>query len=424
MDPLGKLKSRPGYKWVIVACCFAMVMICLGFCSSTAQMYLAATTEALGIERSLYSVGTSFRAISFSVVNAFFGFLVMKFGPRKLIGAGFACLIGSSLAYAMADDLALIYVGGALLGIGLSWTTTTMVAYVVHHWCKENKATIMSAILAANGLGGAIAAQVLSPMINADVFGYRTARYVTAVILLVLGIIVVLLFKNEPDGVERQAQQKKKAKAGTWSGIEFQECLRKPWFYLTLLSIVVCGLALTSSNGVYIAHMKDVGLDAGYIATIVSVHSLALALFKFLTGVVYDRFGLRVAMSICCISGVLSCLLLASVSNTEVGMVLAMSQGIIGSMAQPLETVMIPLIASELFGEKSYVKVLGIMMSIKAVGGAIGSPIINMFYDAQGTYIHVLMIAGIAMTAAYVIFLVAQNAAYKFRDRIMQENEA
>ena len=139
MDPLKKLKSRPGYRWVIVACCFAMVMICLGFCSSTVQMYLAPTTAALNLERALYSFYGSIRAICGAVFSMFFGFLVLKFGPRKLIGAGFVCLIGSCLSFAVAEGLGLIYLGGALLGIGLSWTTTSMVAYVVHHWCRENK---------------------------------------------------------------------------------------------------------------------------------------------------------------------------------------------------------------------------------------------------------------------------------------------
>ena len=154
------LKQRPGYKWVIVASCFAMVMICLGFCSSTKPLYLSAITDALGIQRSLFSINDSCRFVTTAIVNLFFGTLIAKFGPRKLIGAGFACLVASMLIYSLADTVLVFYIGGCLLGLGVSWTTTTMVGYVIDRWCKEHKGTIMGAVLAANGLGGAVAETV------------------------------------------------------------------------------------------------------------------------------------------------------------------------------------------------------------------------------------------------------------------------
>ncbi len=50
------------------------------------------------------------------------------------------------------------------------------------------------------------------------------------------------------------------------------------------------------------AHMKDVGLDAAFVATVLSTGSLSLAVFKFLTGFMYDRFGQRKkVMNLMCI---------------------------------------------------------------------------------------------------------------------------
>ena len=50
--------------------------------------------------------------------------------------------------YALADNIWLFYVGGFFLGVGLSWTTTTMVGYIVGKWCKKNRGTVMGFILA------------------------------------------------------------------------------------------------------------------------------------------------------------------------------------------------------------------------------------------------------------------------------------
>ena len=109
--------SPQRYRWVIVAASFLMVFVCLGFCSSSKSLYLAAITEALGIKRSLFSINDSCRYIATAVVNLFFGALCARFGSKRLIAAGFACLIASMLLYAYAPNIYLFYLGGVLLGI-------------------------------------------------------------------------------------------------------------------------------------------------------------------------------------------------------------------------------------------------------------------------------------------------------------------
>ena len=108
--------SPQRYRWVIVAASFLMVFVCLGFCSSSKSLYLAAITEALGIKRSLFSINDSCRYIATAVVNLFFGALCARFGRKRLIAAGFACLIASMLLYAYAPNIYLFYLGGVLLG--------------------------------------------------------------------------------------------------------------------------------------------------------------------------------------------------------------------------------------------------------------------------------------------------------------------
>ena len=130
------------YKWVIVALSFLMVMICLGFCSSGKSLYTVAITKALGIKRSAFSINDSCRFVTTAIINIFFGTLIARFGTKKLIGAGFICLISSCLVYSVATSIWVFCIGGVLLGIGLSWTTTTMVGSIINKWCKENKGTI------------------------------------------------------------------------------------------------------------------------------------------------------------------------------------------------------------------------------------------------------------------------------------------
>ena len=277
-------KKRLDYKWVVVSACFLMIFTTLGFCSSTKKLFLVPVTEALGILRGVYSVNDSFRYITTSVVNIFFGALVV----RKLIGMGFLSLIGSMLMYSFAVNVAMIYIGGCLLGLGLAMTTTTMVGYVVNIWCEENRGTIMGIILCANGFGGALATQILSPVIVKD---YRIAYRLMALILLTVGALVVAVFRNAPKGaaLPQQTAGKKKPKGNSWSGVTLKQALKEPYFYTSCACIFLTGMCLQSVVGVDAAHMTDRGMDTSFMASVFSISSLVLAASKFLVGACYDR---------------------------------------------------------------------------------------------------------------------------------------
>ena len=59
---------------------------------------------------------------------------------------------------------------------------------------------------------------------------------------------------------------------------------------------------------------------------------------------------------------------------------------IINAIATPVETVMLPILALDIFGEKCFNKTLGIITSVTTVGQALGTPLLNLSYDYSGNY--------------------------------------
>ena len=409
-------RGRFNYSWVIVALCFLMVFVALGFCSTNKGLYLAPITEALQIHRSLFAFGDSIRYISTAIVNVFFGTLLARFGNKKLILAGFVSLILCMLCYSLSTTVVGFYIGSAFLGIGLSWTTTSMVGSVVNKWCRSYKGTIMGAILAANGIGGALAAQIVAPIIYGSTFGYRTAYRLVMVILAVTAAVILVLFRENPpaEAAQAAAAAEKKKRGENWTGMDYRSALRQPFFYAAALCIFLTGLVLQSVTTVAAAHMRDVGLDAAYVATVVSVHSLTLAAFKFLTGFLYDRFGLRFTATLCNAAGVIAMILLASVTPSPAGRTLAMCYSVISSVAIPLETIMLPLYTAGMFGQKSYSRILGLIVSINTAGYAVGAPLINTVFDLTGTYRPALFVCGGIMLFVTVTLQFVLNAANRW----------
>lgn len=418
------LKQRKfEYKWIILAICFLMVFVCLGFCSSNKGLYLSAITEALGIERSLFSINDSCRFIATAIVNLFFGSLIYKFGVRKMTVFGFITLIASMLIYAFAENIFVFYIGGILLGVGLSFTTTTMASSVIRRWFRKDIGKYTGIVLAANGIGGAVAAQIISPMINEEgnAFGYRNSYIFVAVLLLVVGIVVISLMREWPKEENEKVVvvAKKKARGGAWVGIDYKIAKTRPYFFLTAAAVLLTGFGLQGISGVYAAHMKDVGLNAEYVALVVSVHSLTLTVCKILIGALYDRFGLKVVTILCHCATVVSFLLMSVISASAFGMVAAMAFSLLYSLALPLETLVIPLIANDLFGNASYDKILGFLIAMNYTGYALGAPVVNLCYDTFGTYVPILLVLSGIMLIVTVMFQFVIKSAGKDKAAIL-----
>jgi len=372
--------KRLDYKWVIAAASILLCVVGLGLCSGNAGLFVVATTEALGMSRSAYAVSDSLRYVATAVMNVFFGVLIMKFGPRKLIGAGMVMLILSCVAKALATDVVGLYIGGVLLGMGLTLAGTTIIGYVIRQWFTEHQGIVLGVVLSANALCAAVSAPWFSSVIyGEDPFGYRTAYWVTAAILLVSGIVLVILFRDAPKKDNAVTQIKKITRV--WAGNTYGQKDQKPYFCIICTCLVLTGMVLASSAGVAAAHLKDQGVDPAYVALVTSVYSLMLAASKFIIGALCDKKGLRFAVLTCNTAAFVMVMLLCVVSGSALGKVIAMTYAVFAGLALPLQTVLLPLMAGDLFRVEDYGKALGIFTAANSVGFLLGNTLAGFCFD-------------------------------------------
>lgn len=429
MNSNTQFKPRFHYAWIIFIVSFLMVGCALGFCSSLGGLYLKTVCEDLEIPRSLYSLGGSIRFAATAIINLFFGKFITKFGIRKMAVMGFGFLFLSCAVNALANNLVMVYLGGALLGLGLAWTSTSMVGYVVERWFSSKKGTMMGFILASNGLMGALSAQVLAPIIYSPNEGWRLSYWITAGLMIVIGLVVLLFLRDDPGekglqplGTGEAAAKKKRGR--DWAGISSHEAFRQPYFYVCLACVFLTGMLLNGISNVSAAHMEDRGIASAVIAGVTSISSLVLLFSKTFAGVSYDKFGLSATMIMCSSMAVIAIVLLAFVNNP----VMAYAAGFFKSMALPLETVMLPLIAADLFGRRSYAHMMGLIVSFNTIGYAAGNPLMNVFFDLTGTYEGIMLALGVVMVLVAIAMQYCIVCAHKIRkaqeDKETQKEEA
>ena len=401
-----KTVGRPGlhYGWVVFAACFAMVFVTLGFCSSVKSLFLAPVTEDTGLPRSLFSLADCMRYVVVASLNIVFGSVVAKLGPRIMIGIGFISLAVSMFLYSISGSVLVFCIGGAFLGLGLAFSTTTIVGYIVEKWFTNSKGTIMGIILAANGLGAAVASQVLSPIIEASQSGWRNAYRTSAIIVLITGIVVVALVRNKPEdmGLEPMGKDKvaKKKNTASWSGFEFSELKKKSYFWITLAVCFLYGIIVQSYSSCSSAHMRDVGIDAQTIANVVSLNMILLFLTKTMSGFLFDRLGIRRVMALCAAAATAALLILAFMNDNPL---MAYIYSPFGALGLPLETILMPLLAMEMFGKKPYAHVMGIVVGMIQAGSCVGMFFTNAIFDVFGSYKTILIIYCIAMVVLAVV---------------------
>lgn len=419
-------KKKFEYKWIILVLCVLMNFVCLGFCSSNKGMYLTAITEAWGMPRSLFSINDSCRFIASAIVNLFFGALIYRWGIRKMVAVGFVFTTASMVTYTLADHVLMFYLGGMLMGIGLAFTTTSMTGCIVRRWFHKDIGKYTGIVFASNGVGAALAAQILQPIIDSGTFGYRKSYLLVAAIVTVIGILVVTLLREKPAQEPPVAAATGKKKRGiAWRGLEFAQICKKKYFYLAGATVLLFGICLQGMNSAYMAHLKDVGMSSEFRAMVQSLFMLFLTATKLIVGWMYDRFGLPTVMAVCPIAAVVAFFVLTLVAGTSLtAMTLAIVFCVLYALALPLETLVIPLIVNDLFGSVSYEKMLGIFTAINYTGYALGSPAINLTYDVFGSYDYALFVCAGIMLCGCIAFRFVLKEVSKIRQQQLAEEMA
>lgn len=402
MNPGGNsmpLKKRPfEYKWVILILSFLMVFFCCGVCLGNKSLYFAAVTEAMGFKRSVYSLSGIISLVPSAIANLYFGYLIYRFGPKALIVGGIVVSCVGFWLYSVSESIWGFFLAGVIVSVGSTYFGTSVASTLIKRWFSNNVGTFTGIVLAANGFGSALAAQIVTPMLidPGNPFGFRNVYRMFIPLLLVLGILFLIFIRNQPaDGPCLPAPEVKKRQKGAPKA---KGSTHKPDLVFCFISaaIFLFFMLIQSVYGTYAVYMKDAGLSAAQIATVASILTLCLAASKMIVGFLFDKWGLFPVLAMCMIAFIVSiCILLCLPLAPSA--VLGILFAVLIALSMPLETVCIALIVSEFSAREAFEKRLGIVSAVGSIGSAIGSPLLNLCYDISGSYTLVLIIWAVLM---------------------------
>ena len=407
-------KIKKHYHWIIAVLMFLQLAAVGGLGNNYSGLFILPITEDLGISRASFSVAFTLKYLMGFVTTLFSGVLFLRFGNKLPMVAG---LLACGLGYAilpLSTNIIPLAIGNILLGFGDALCCTAAVSRIISAWFHRYQGLVWGAVSASTGIGGSVICMLLSGIIQSH--GWRIAYFTSAVIIAVTLILVLILVKGRPEQMELSpygfgmtSTQKRPAKDPQWPGYSMDELLRKPIFYLTLLSVFLSSCAIYLAYDIIVPHLQDSGLTQDQAVAQQSAMLIYLTASKFLSGALSDRLGSKTVTIGCAAIGGVSLWLLSAVSSPAS----ATAAIVFYAIALPLPTVLIPLLTQKLFGYKAHSMYLGIFMSIPQLALLIAAPASNTVFDLTGTYTPALITAAILAAMSTVLFMVTSLITHK-----------
>ena len=328
-------------------------------------------------------------------------------GPRVAISAGGVLVAVGWIVESWADSLPLLYLGGALAGLGSGAVYTTCVGVAVK-WFKDNRGLAVGLVAAGFGAGAALTIIPVRMMIAAS--GYQSAFFWLG--LIQGGVILIAArFIRAPHPGETPAVTA--VRRQTSYSYSTREMLRTPVFWvLYMLDLMMCaGGLMVTANLAPIAHSYGVGNVMIWGTTALSVGLIFANIMngvgRPLFGWVGDRVGNTPAMAIAFALGAASYYLLSVTGHHAWGYIFFAGMiffcwGNIFSL--------FPAMCADLFGPQYATANLSVLYTAKGVGAFL-VPLGTVLVASTGSWDSVLLLgAGINVVATILALAVLRPA--------------
>ena len=405
--------ARRSHAVQVTATAFAALFSVVGLALYGLPLYYDFMVREFGWTRTMVTSGN---ALSKLLVGPVFGFaagwIVDRFGPRRLMMAGILMAGGALIGLGAMSALWMFYFFYFFNALGYVCGGPLPNQVLLSQWFDKTRGKAMGVAYLGIGIGGALVPLLANALTQQ--FGWRGS-------LQALGVLIILIAFPFAYFV-REAREPDADGGGRRAGLSgppsppLRPVLTSPAFYLLALGSMCSIAAVGGSN----QHLKlFLSLDRGYsqtdAATIISLVLAVSIAGRLLMGWLADRAPRKNVMLLIylLVAGSIPLLLIAESRATMYLFAVVFGLGLGG------EYMIIPLMAGELFGVKVLGRVMGIVLTADGVAEATAPMLVGYLRDRSGGYdIGFTMLVAAALLGAIAIAMLPRGR----RDAIIDES--
>lgn len=374
------------HAWMAFGSVCATLIVFVGIAYNCMGIYADPVTTELGITRAQYMLLMTIAVMTNGLINLLlYGRIEEKFGLRVMMVAGGISTSLSFFLFSFAQNLTMLYVGGFFLGLGLSVQTNNTLNTAINHWFKKRMGTLVSVANTCGSVTGIIAATVIALVIGS--LGWRMGFLATGIIGVVATVIIAFLYKGDPKRLGERplwADEvgSEDAPAEEEDGVSYARMIKAPSFWVLALLYFLSGLVCYAIYG----SLSLFAVDNGYPdaqGTIVSVALLACTISCIPLGWVCDKLGSKWLFVIC-----MACIAVAAFifQMGNLGIVSLYIAAIIAGIGYNANNIPHGVSMKEAAGSLEFSRKLGILIFFNFIGVSLGPTVLNLLYDAMGSY--------------------------------------
>jgi MFS family permease len=402
--PPWKSSSGRFYGWTIVAVCTAVTFVVTGSRGSFGAFFKD-MQENLGWDRSTTAGIVSISTLAWAVTQPGIGYLVDRYGPKRVLSACIVLLIAATLPVFWVKSVWAIYLFlGLLPGVASSGASMVPAASIIGRWFYRRAGLASGIISAAIPLGQAVFTPIAALLVAW--IGWRISYIALGGALLVVLPFILKFLRDAPDQDELPESERPsisgRAHSGysSTAGVTLAAATRTPLFWLLLLSQASCGIVDTVVGIHFIPFVSDQGRTEIVAAFLMGAVNLTAVGGSVISGWVCDRFGRKWALFVMHGLRVISLPMLVAFGLTQSLFWLLLFTPLYGGtviMGFPASSTLV----ARMFGIRSVGSVYGTLQVVHHLGMAAGSYLAGMIFDAGGSYYPAFVLsAAIAALAA------------------------
>jgi MFS family permease len=401
----GKQKNgKIFYGWWVVLASGVGLAMCYGpIIVPTFGVFLKPLSQEFGRSRTQISLAFSLGTLGLALAAPFLGWLVDRFGARRVILPAVLLFGLSVLSLAfLSTHLWHLYLIYLLMGVVGSGTTGVPYAKVIARWFDRRRGLALGLAMAALALGAALMPSLAQVLIAA--VGWRHAYILLGLMAMGVTIPVVGLLLKEtpqmmglrPDG-ETMDQAETSQPRDLEEGLSFHEARRTGTFWLMIGAFVLMSVSFYGLVAHLVPLLTDRGLSAQSAALTVTLAVAVSIVGRLGIGYLLDRFfAPYVAAFFFCGFALGLFLLWGGAVNG-----LAFVAVVLVSLGLGAELDVMPYAVSRYFGLRAFGEISGYIFAAFNLGGVVGPPLMGACFDATGSYSLVLAtFVVVALTAA------------------------
>ncbi|MDP6560448.1 MAG: MFS transporter [Candidatus Binatia bacterium] len=391
------------YGWLVVALSFITILTTAGTRSALSVMIHPLQAE-FGWSRAAISTVASLNLFLFGLTSPLGGWLMDRFGPRRMMLTSLTLLAAgiTATAVGMRQLWQLILFWGIITGVGAGLLGPVLGATVANRWFMARRGLALGILNSANSTGQLIFLPLLMAIIV--VAGWRGSVLMVVAAALLLMPIIALLMRDDPSDVEleplggagadSQLGQggRDSGTAQTTSTTSIFDAVKTQTFWLLCGLYFICGATSGGLIGTHlIPHTIDQGFPEVKAAATIGVMGGMNFVGTVISGLLTDRVQARKLLAIFYSLRGVSLFILPHVTTLPGLFVFAVIFGLDWFATVPPTIV----ITADTFGRRSIGRLYGWIFLSHQVGSACSAMGAGLIYNWYGDYWLAFNIAGV-----------------------------